>query len=116
MADESILLSTKKALNIDADDEAFDVDIRMHINSVLATLNQVGVGPEHGFWIEDDVATWDDLLGGDPRLNFVKSYVYVKVRLLFDPPATSFAIDAMKEQARELEVRIYMLMEAEKCL
>lgn len=110
----SILNSVKKALNIDEEDTAFDVDILMHTNSALATLNQVGVGPENGFQIEDAAATWDDLLGNDPRLNNVKTYIYTKVRLVFDPPATSFGIQALKDVALELETRIYIAAEAEK--
>lgn len=113
----SILTSVKKTLNVVEADTTFDVDILMHVNSVLATLNQIGGGPENGFQIEDKVATWDDLLGSsDPRTNFVKSWVYLKVRLLFDPPATSFAIQAIQDQARELEFRIYTLAEAEQWL
>jgi hypothetical protein len=111
---DSILTSVKKALGIDEGYTAFDVDILMHINSVLATLNQIGVGPENGFQIEDASATWDDLLAGDSRLNSVKSWVYLKVRLIFDPPATSFGIQAVEAQAKEFETRIYLASEAEK--
>lgn len=113
MAD-SILTTTKKSLGLEEDDTSFDRDILTFINTVLATLNQIGVGPESGFWIGDKSATWDNLLGTDPRLNFVQSYVYLKVRLLFDPPTTSFTIDAMDKIATELEVRIYLLLEADK--
>lgn len=112
----SILTSTKKVLGIEALDTSFDTDILMHINSVLATLNQIGVGPENGYHIEDDDATWDDYLASDSRLNSVQSYMYLKVRLLFDPPATSFAIQAMQENAKELEYRIYMVGEVDKAL
>lgn len=114
MAEPSILTSIKKALGIDESYTAFDIDVLMHTNSVLATLNQIGVGPEAGFQIEDNTATWDDLLGGDPRLNNVKTFVYTKVRLIFDPPATSFAIAAMQDVARELEYRIYTTQEVDK--
>lgn len=110
----SILTSVKKSLGIEEDYTAFDPDIVMHTNAVLAVLNQIGVGPDIGFAIEDEAATWDSFLGTDPRLNTVKSYVYLKVRLLFDPPATSFAIDAIQESAKELEVRIYTAMEVKK--
>lgn len=105
---DSILSSVKKALGIDADYTAFDVDILMHINSVLANLDQIGVGPDGGLQIEDADATWDLLLGTDNRLNNVKSYIYLKVRLLFDPPATSFGIQAIEDLAREMETRIYI--------
>lgn len=110
----SILTSVKKNLGFDESDTSFDADILLFINTVLATLNQIGVGPETGYQIEDKVATWGDLLGTDPRLNFVQSYVYLKVRLLFDPPATSFAIKAMETIATELEQRISTVREVDK--
>jgi hypothetical protein len=112
----SILTSVKKALGLDESYEAFDPEILMHINSVFSTLNQIGVGPEAGFQIEDKDATWDDLLGSDPRLNNVKTWTYSKVRLIFDPPTTSFAIAAVQEVIKELEFRIYTLAEVEKSL
>lgn len=102
----SILNSTKKILGISPDYTAFDLDIITHINSVFSTLQQLGVGPEIGFMIEDDTAVWEDLLGGDPRLNSVKTYVYMRVRLMFDPPSTSFAINSLQEQVREMEWRL----------
>lgn len=102
----SILTSTKKILGIEEDYTDFDVDILMHINSVFATLNQLGIGPEQGFAIEDATPTWDAFLGTDARLNSVKTYVYLKVRLLFDPPQNSYAIEAYNKQILELEVRI----------
>jgi hypothetical protein len=111
---DSILTSVKKALGIDEAYTAFDPDITMHVNSILATLNQIGVGPDFGFQIEDKNATWDDLLDGDPRLNFVKTYLYTKVRLIFDPPPTSFALAAQTEVAKELEYRIYTAREVDK--
>lgn len=102
----SILDSTKKSLNLAADYTAFDEDIIMHINSVFSTLCQLGVGPEVGFMIEDKDTTWDAFLGSDPRWNAVKSYVFLRVKLLFDPPATGFGTEAMKEQIKELEWRL----------
>jgi hypothetical protein len=107
----SILTSVKKVLNIDASYTAFDEDILMHINSVFATLTQLGVGPATGFAIEDDTTTWDAFLGTDLRLNNVKTYVYLRVRMLFDPPQTSYLIDAMREQIRELEFRMNVYRE-----
>lgn len=103
---DSILTSTKKILGIAADYNAFDLDIMTHINSVFLNLDQIGVGPAGGFLIEDAEAEWWDLLGDDPRLNAVKTYVYLKVRLIFDPPTTSFAIGAMEKQIEELEWRL----------
>ena len=102
----SILSSTKKILGIAPEYEAFDLMIMTHINSVFSTLEQIGVGPVGGFMIEDATAEWGALLGTDNRLNQVKSYVYLRVRLLFDPPATSFAINSLQEQAKEMEWRL----------
>ena len=109
----SILTDVKKALGLEENYTAFDPDILMHINSVLSAVTQIGVGPENGFMIEDKAATWDELLNGDPRFNLVKSYIYIKVRLLFDPPATSFAIEALKSQAAEFEFRMYVTAEGD---
>lgn len=103
---DSILDSTKKVLGLDSEYTAFDQDVIMHINSVFSTLHQLGIGPDNGFMIEDKTPTWTQYLGADMNLNSVKSYVYLKVRLLFDPPATSFAIAAMEKQIEELEWRI----------
>lgn len=103
---DSILISTKKILGIDADYTAFDVDIITHINSVFTTLTQLGVGPVTGFYIEDEAATWDDYLKPWMNLNAVKSYMYLRVRLLFDPPTTSYHIQSLKEQVLELEWRL----------
>ena len=102
----SILTSTKKILGIAEDYTAFDLDIITHINSVFTTLQQLGVGPVEGFMIEDALPTWEHFLNGDKRLNSVKTYVYMRVRLMFDPPATSFAISSMQEQVKELEWRL----------
>jgi len=103
---DSILDSTKKALGIDPQITDFDVDLTMHINSVLATLNQLGVGPTEGFAIEDSGATWDTFLGDDPTLNNVRSYMYMKVRMMFDPPQTAHLVASMNEQVNQLEWRI----------
>lgn len=105
--DKSILTNVKKMLGLDKDYDAFDMDVIIHINSVFSTLSQLGIGPVNGFMIEDDILTWDDFFeASDPRLNSVKTYVYLRVRLLFDPPATSFAITAMEKQIQELEWRL----------
>lgn len=102
----SILNSTKKVLNIDEDYKAFDPDILMHINSVFSTLNQLGIGPINGFMIEDETTEWSAFFGTDPRLNSIKTYVYLRVRMLFDPPQASYLITALQEQAKELEWRL----------
>lgn len=103
--EESILTSTKKILGLSESYTAFDMDIILHINSVFSILNQLGVGTAN-FSIEDDSSKWDDFIGDADGMNMVRSYVFLKVRLLFDPPPTSFAIDAMKNQISEYEWRI----------
>ena len=112
MAD-SILESTKKILGIDAGYVVFDEDIIMHINSVFSTLEQIGIGPVDGYMIEDNVPTWADFIGSDNRLNAVKTYVYLRVRMLFDPPQTSYHLTAIKEQITELEWRLNVKREGE---
>lgn len=102
----SILTSIKKSLNLADDYEAFDQDVIMHINSVFSTLNQLGVGPVNGFMIQDKTPTWDAFFGSDPRLNHVKTYVFLRVRLLFDPPSTGFHTTAIEQQIKELEWRL----------
>lgn len=102
----SILNSVKKNLGIAADYDVYDEDIMLYVNGVFSTLNQLGVGPELGFVIEDDSVEWDDFLANDPRLNHVKTYMYLRVRMLFDPPQTSYAQEAVKEQIKEHEWRL----------
>lgn len=103
---DSILTSIKKLLGITEDYDHFDADLIMHINSVLVILNQLGVGDDNGFAITDDSATWGDFLGNDTRLNLVKSFVALKVRLLFDPPQSSAVKEAIDNTLAELEFRI----------
>lgn len=110
--EDSILTSTKKKLNLEADDETFDVDVIDHINGVFTTLRDLGVGPAAGFMIEDDTATWEEYLQDDIDVNSIKTYVFLTVRLLFDPPATSYHLAAMQEQVTELAVRINLRREA----
>ena len=110
---ESILTSVKKMLGITEEYEQFDADIIMHINSVFMILTQLGVGPETGFYIEDDTATWEDFLKDPTKLQMVKSYMYLKVRLLFDPPASSVLMEQYKESIKELEFRLGIKYEGE---
>lgn len=105
MAEQSILTSTKKLLGIDEEYTAFDLDITLHINSVFSTLHQLGVGPDEGFMVEDKTTMWHSFMTS-AYLNSVKSYMFLRVRILFDPPTTSFAIDAMTNQSKELEWRL----------
>lgn len=107
----SILDSIKKLLGISADDNNFDMDILMHINASIAALAQMGIGPEGGLFITDNSSSWDDLLSGDTRLEFAKTYIYYKVRLGFDPPTASSAVDAINRQISELEWRMNVAVE-----
>lgn len=112
---ESILTSIKKLLGIDEAYEAFDTDIIIHINSIFSVLNQLGVGPKETFSITDKTQTWDEFMktweDGSDRIDMgmVKTYVYLKVRMIFDPPTNSSAMDAFNAQAAELEWRLNTL-------
>ena len=103
---ESILTSIKKLLGIAEEYEHFDADLIMHINSVFSILTQLGVGPSEGFSIEDEVAVWTDFIPEKSKIEFVKSYVHLKVKLLFDPPLGSAVIESMNRMISELEWRI----------
>lgn len=106
--DESILISIKKLLGLPKEYNAFDSDIIMHINTVFMVLTQLGVGPSEGFRIEDDLATWNKFIGEEDILKFnaVKSYIHLKVKLLFDPPLNSAVMGAIQQSINELEWRL----------
>ena len=103
---ESILTSIKKMLGITEDYEHFDSDLIMHINSVFSILTQLGVGPSEGFSIKDKTDVWSDFIPDDPRLESVKSYVYMKVKLLFDPPLSSTVMESANIMINEFEWRL----------
>lgn len=103
---ESILTSIKKMLGIAEEYTHFDADLIMHINSVFAILTQIGVGPSEGFSIEDENDVWEDFITEDSKLELVKSYTYMKVKILFDPPLISSVIESMNRMISELEWRI----------
>lgn len=103
---DSILDSIKKLLLLSEDDTSFDMDIIIHINTVLSILNQLGVGPETGFSITDRSATWDQFMGSHSNLDAVISFVYLKVKLVFDPPTNSAVIESINRTIGELEWRI----------
>lgn len=107
--DESILTSTKKRLGLTEENEQFDEDVIMDINTVLNILTQMGVGPQDGFSIADKNSKWEDFLGKDsPLLQMAKTYVFLRVKLLFDSITTpSAVIEAMTRQYQELEWRIH---------
>lgn len=111
---DSILISIKKLLGIAEDYEQFDVDIIMHINSVFAILTQLGVGPTEGFYIEDDGPEWSDYLEDNRLIETVRSYMYMKIRLMFDPPTSSAVMDSMNRMISELEWRINVAVDPEK--
>lgn len=104
--DESILTSIKKLLGISEDYDYFDQDIIMHINAAFMVLTQLGVGPSEGFLITDDTDTWSDFIDDSTNLGSIQSYVYMKVKLMFDPPQNSFTVDSMTKLVNELEWRL----------
>lgn len=103
---ESILTSIKKLLGVVEEDTNFDTDIIMHINSVFSILTQLGVGPSEGFSISDSYTTWTKFTKDAIELNPVKTYMHLKVKLLFDPPLSSNVLSAMERQISELEWRL----------
>lgn len=111
--EQSILTSTKKILGIADDYTVFDLDIITHINSAFSTLTQLGVGPPAGYMIEDKSDTWEDFFDSEAEMpyNSVKSYVFLKVRQLFDPPTTSYLISAVERQIEQLEWRLNVYRE-----
>jgi hypothetical protein len=111
--EQSILKSTKKLLNVDPDDPSFDLDIITHINSAFSHLHQLGIGPTVGFQIEDDLSEWDDFLPSAPLyiVNMVKASIYLRVRLLFDPPTIQNVMAAAQQQLQEADVRLSIMRE-----
>lgn len=103
--DESILVSIKKLLGITEDDPNFDTDIIMHINTSLSVLHQLGIGPKNGFSISDSSSVWSEFISED-RFNSVKTYIFMTVKLIFDPPSQGSALETMKEYKKELEWRL----------
>lgn len=111
---ESILTSVKDALGVPEKYTQFDKQIIMHINTVFTTLTQLGVGPSTGFFIEDDSAEWTDFITDLTKLHAVKTYIYLKVRLVFDPSSLGSATLASYErQIQELEWRLNAIAETE---
>lgn len=100
----TILSDVKKQIGIVPEYKAFDEQLLMDIDAAFATLHQLGVGPENGFTVSEDTK-WSDYVTTN-RLNFIKSYVFMKVKVMFDPPSSSFALDALNKQIAEYEWRI----------
>ncbi len=109
---DSILTSIKKLLGITEEYEHFDQDIIIHINTALMILTQLGVGPSEGFFIKDKYALWSDFIPDVKTLEAVKSYIYLKVRMLFDPPTSSSLMNAMEQNMKELEWRLNVASES----
>lgn len=111
--EDSILLSTKKSLGLDPSMEHFDTDIIMCVNTALNVLTQLGVGPIEGFSISSAEETWDQFLGDETRLNLVKTYVFLKTKMIFDPPTIGGLISSYQEQLKEYEWRINVQVDPE---
>lgn len=110
----SILNDTKKILGLDAAYSPFDAELMLHINSTLSKLDQLGIGPEGAMMITDESSTWVDLIGDDHRLNQVKTFVGLSVRLAFDPPQVGYVLTAMKEQIAEQEWRLVQVLDTDR--
>lgn len=112
MQSQSILTSIKKMLGIEEEYEQFDLDITIHINTAFAVLHQMGVGPSEGFRITDKDQTWEDFMSlSASSLDLVKNYIYMKVKLVFDPPLSSANIETYNKLIREYEWRMYTAAE-----
>lgn len=108
---ESILTSIKKLLGIAEEYTHFDEDLIMHINSVLIILNQMGIGTAKPYTIDDELNTWDEFISDKTYFEPVKTYIYLKVKQVFDPPLSSAVSEAMKSMITELETRLYYAAE-----
>lgn len=107
--DDSILDNIKKLLGLDSSDDSFDTDIVILINNALSTLYQIGVGPDTGFMISDNKTTWKEYIGDEQdwnRFNSIVTYIYLKVKMIFDPPSSSSVADSFKSSISELEFRL----------
>lgn len=104
--EDSILITIKKMLGLDAAYTAYDTDVISKVNTFLFTLTQLGVGPNTGFRITGTEETWSQFIGDRIDLEAVKDFMYIKARIVFDPPASASALQALKEEAKELEFRI----------
>ena len=109
---ESILASIKKMLGLDDNYTPFDADVLIHINSAFMTLCQMGIGPKEGFTVTDNSQTWGDFLTNNVMLGGVKTWVYLQVKMLFDPPSNSFVMDTYKTQAEQILWRLNVQAES----
>ncbi len=113
---ESILTSIKKLLGIAEEYTHFDADLIMHINSVFSILTQIGVGPAEGFSIKDESSVWSDFVPEKSKWELIKSYMYMKIKFLFDPPLNSAVIESANRIISELEWRILVAADSEKTI
>lgn len=110
----SILTSTKKVLGVPEDYTAFDLDILTFVNSAFSTITQLGIGPVNGIFIEDSIMKWEDLDLSTPQVSQVRSYIFLQTKMLFDPPATSYVLDAMQRQIDEHVSRLSYMRENDR--
>lgn len=111
--EDSILISTKKILGLPEEYTPFDLDVITHINATFSTLSQIGIIPNDGFMIEDETAMWSELNLVTNWSTQIRTYMFLKVRMLFDPPTTSYLIEAMEKQIKEIEWRLNVFREME---
>lgn len=112
--EKSILNSVKKSLGIEIETIDFDSELVIFINSVISSLVQLGIGPQEGYTISGASETWADFIGEDKRLESIKTYIYLKVRIIFDPPASSAILDAYKQQIQEFEWRCFAVKDLDR--
>lgn len=104
--EDSILMTIRKLVCGNANADHFDTDLLVHINTCFSILNQLGVGPENGFVVTDETQSWSSYIADNRVLNMVKTYVTLKIKVVFDPPLTSSVLEAMNKQISELEWRL----------
>ena len=109
---DSIVATIKKMLGLTDDYTPFDMDVIVHINAAFMVLCQMGVGPKEGFQVTDYDQTWGEFLTNQVMLGGVKTYVYLYVKMLFDPPTNSFLMDAYKSQAEQILGRLNVQAES----
>lgn len=107
--EESILKTIKQLIGCPDGFEQFDLDLTIHINSAFAILTQLGVGPKEGYRITGPDNVWSEFEEDAQKSSLIKDYVYIKTRLLFDPPTSSALMDSLKEQLKEMEWRLYIM-------
>ena len=109
---ESILDTIKQLLGIPTDDDSFDTDVKVNINAAIFTLSQIGIGPSNGYIVTSNTQMWNDYIGSSLiNLEGVKNYIYLKTKLIFDPPTNSTTIQAINESLKELEWRMQLAVE-----